>query len=857
LEEVNSVIGINTLRRYRERFSKERNVELSARYRRKPLEPNTILYESFSGNGMLCNPEAIFRQLLRADDQQHLKHIWALTDGPHRDAAKAEFAKDPRVEIVTPLSAAYHRALATSQYLINNSTFGAHYAPRPGQIYVNTWHGIPLKHMGYDMPRGASASGNIMRNFAAADYLVSANPETTERLYRGAYRLAGFSKAQVIESGQPRIDRQFLTAEEAEQVRAQLPGPRDSRKILLYAPTWKGTSFQSPENQTAELSAFIDQVENTIDISRWRILVKVHQAAFAQSANDPRLAGRLVPNEIPTNQILGVSDALITDYSSIFFDFLVSGRPILFHIPDFSNYEEQRGLYTPIEEWPGPISKTTAELAQQINAIGSGDPNDPMVSHRAAYDNAKAKYAPLDDGSATGRVIDVVFRGGSGSIATQALVDERPSFLINIGGLAINGITTSALNLLHNLDYERYNITALYRPPADRAGRRLVDEIDPRARVLRWTRGIDPYGKGMHLPGPQRRALLGKGNEHTEPAFADERTRCFGKAEFDHVVDFGGYLPFWAKLLRMTGDSAQTAIWLHNDLYADQQKVINGKEVHRERLGAVFAEYRYYDHLVSVSESLSAINQENLLHYASTPTAFTSAPNTMNGARVLRMAANSMGSDWVPGTANRLSDGQRHQKLIDTLIAAAMDGNPEREIPQIPLTPPESEATYLVTVGRLSPEKDHELLLRSFADAVTTQPDLRLLIVGQGALRAQLDELIDQLGIRGKALLTGRLHNPYEVIAQCDCFVLSSLYEGQPMTILEARVLGVPVVSVRFGSVESALPDGTGLIVDRTEAALADGIRLVATGELPDYPVLDYRAYNDQATQDFYRAIGA
>ena len=149
------------------------------------------------------------------------------------------------------------------------------------------------------------------------------------------------------------------------------------------------------------------------------------------------------------------------------------------------------------------------------------------------------------------------------------------------------------------------------------------------------------------------------------------------------------------------------------------------------------------------------------------------------------------------------------------------------------------------------------MLLRSFADAVATQPDLRLLIVGQGALRAQLDELIDQLGIRGKAMLTGRLHNPYEVIAQCDCFVLSSLYEGQPMTILEARVLGVPVVSVRFGSVESALPDGTGLIVDRTEAALADGIRLVATGELPDYPVLDYRAYNDQATQDFYRAIGA
>ena len=67
----------------------------------------------------------------------------------------------------------------------------------------------------------------------------------------------------------------------------------------------------------------------------------------------------------------------------------------------------------------------------------------------------------------------------------------------------------------------------------------------------------------------------------------------------------------------------------------------------------------------------------------------------------------------------------------------------------------------------------------------------------------------------------------------------------------------VPVVSVRFGSIESALPEGTGLIVDRTETALADGIRHVATGELPDYPVLDYRAYNAQATQDFYRAIGA
>ena len=111
------------LKRLPSRLRRAARFEIHAHWRRQPIALGSVLYESFSGNGMLDNPEALFRELLAAPDLRHLTHIWALSDPKQYSATVAEFAGDPRVSFVRSGSAAYYRALATSQYLINNATF--------------------------------------------------------------------------------------------------------------------------------------------------------------------------------------------------------------------------------------------------------------------------------------------------------------------------------------------------------------------------------------------------------------------------------------------------------------------------------------------------------------------------------------------------------------------------------------------------------------------------------------------------------------------------------------------------------------------------------------------------------------
>jgi CDP-glycerol glycerophosphotransferase (TagB/SpsB family) len=176
-----------------------RRLELYAYWRSRPVEPRTVMYESFGGNGALCNPEAIFRGLRADPEFVDLTHIWVLSDGHENDTIVREFARDRAVRFVTPDSAGYYRALATSRYLINNATFPVQFSKRAGQTYLNTWHGTPVKRMGYDIGDGASRVANVVRNLLAADYLLSANPYMTAHMYEEAHLLGNLYGGLVIE----------------------------------------------------------------------------------------------------------------------------------------------------------------------------------------------------------------------------------------------------------------------------------------------------------------------------------------------------------------------------------------------------------------------------------------------------------------------------------------------------------------------------------------------------------------------------------------------------------------------------------------------------------------------------------
>lgn len=827
---------LSRLKRLPSRVKRAARFEIHAHWRRQPLVAGSVFYESFSGNGMLDNPEAIFRALLAADDLPGLTHVWALSDLDQYRAAVEEFAGDSRVSFVRYGSASYYRALATSQYLVNNATFPPDFSKRAGQVYLNTWHGTPLKRMGYDIEDGALGTANILRNFVQADYLLSANPFMSEQMYETAYKLRGIYRGTVVEEGYPRIDRQFLDDAARADVRARLVAagiPLGDRKVVLYAPTWKGTTFGRPTDDLDELLDHIHRIEEQIDTSRYAVLLKTHQSVHALAAHRPELKRLLVPNEIPTNLVLGASDLLVSDYSSIFFDFLQTGRPIVFFTPDLADYAGTRGLYFEPEEWPGPVWESAREVGEQIARIAADGDRVPEEA-RERYAAMQSRFTPYEDGHAAERVVDIVFRGARDGYRLRTGLDEdgRQKILLYLGGMRPNGITTSALNLLNNIDHDVYDVSALFSQSRSAATIAKQKQIHPAVRQFPRVGGMNG-AKLLHL-ARHLHFRRGRIAEHADiPAqnqlWDDEWYRCFGDTRFDYVVDFSGYGPFWAALLLHSPD-AQRAIWLHNDLASDAHREVNGEKKMLHSLTQIFTLYGQYDHLVSVSPTLSEINREALAEYAA-PAKFLSALNTVDAEHILDFARDDLHEIAFDDETGSIPD------WAEALLA-------------------DDDVTTFVNVGRLSPEKNQGRLVRAFATVHAENPRTRLVIVGDGPLAGELAALIAELGLERAVFLTGMQRNPHAIMAKADCFVLSSDYEGQPMVILEALVLGLPIVTVEFASAKNALPAGSGLVVPQTDEGVADGLRAFLAGQVPDSR-FDFAAYNRKAVGEFYRAIGA
>jgi CDP-glycerol glycerophosphotransferase (TagB/SpsB family)/glycosyltransferase involved in cell wall biosynthesis len=832
-----------------------------ARWRTQPVRGRTVLYESFSGNGMLDNPEAIFRYLLSQPDMADLEHVWALNDLAAHPEAVEEFAEQPRVRFVRMRSPEYFKALATSKYLVNNATFPQEFAKRPEQVYLNTWHGVALKHMGFDMPGGGPGSRNITRNFLNADYLVSANSFMTESMYRRAYRLQGIFRGGVIEEGQPRLDRQRAAVERPEETVAALEarglGIR-GRKVVLYAPTWRGESFSDLHNNASQLLATVRELQKGLDEADCVVLLKVHQVVYDMVRQ--RIGDRdfLVPNSIPTNLVLAATDVLVTDYSSIFFDFAATGRPIVHHVPDYEEYRGGRGLYLEEADLPGPLCVTVHETLTEVRAsLAEGSSERSRAT--------AARFSAKDDGHVCERIVDLVFRGRDESDYTvhRDFGTDKETLLIYLGSMKSQGITTSALNLLRNIDFDRYDVTAFYpwgRGPDRVKNMGLVDDrvrVIPRASLFIGSpRRVREETKNLLVNG-----LPAQLTERHRRFWSDEWQRMFGHARFDHLIDFSGYGNY-APFLYSVAEAKHKSIWLHGDMYADMQRETIGERHLEDRLRAVFTTYRHFDHVVSVSPALEKVNREKLAAYAR-PEQFTYALNTIDGERVLRMAgfAGAVSRDDEPP---ELPSG--HSATFDTEnLAAAVTAllryyppkaliREARSRLKFSTAALDSRARIFVSVGRLSPEKNHARLIRAFAQVHEESPDTRLVILGGGKLEQQLDELIVSLGLESAVTLTGQVDNPYAIMAESHCFVLSSDYEGQPMVILEARTLGLPVITTAFTSVADSVPDGAGLVVPQTVKGMAKGMRAFLDGKVPSLP-LDPVEYNAMAMRQFDAAI--
>lgn len=753
------------------------------------LRPEDILYESFHGKSFNCSPAAICLALLDDPSYSHFTHIWAVND---LTVLPPDLIARPNVRAVLRTEPDYGDALATAGTIISNTTLGTYFARRDGQVYANTWHGVPLKRMFRFEGNLLTRHANSQRNFVQASHLLMPNAYTADALMTSA-DVANLVAPRVICTGAPRID---LTLNPDRAVLRRALGIAPDCQVIMVAPTWRGT-IGDTETEIPEIDALLDRL-NDLDANRYVTFVQMHD--FVATANT---RARALPAGLTTNQFLSVVDVLITDYSSIMFDFFATGRQVILFAYDLDDYKATRGLIADLSTLPAPVC---LDVDAVMTALDSGTTSDADPR----FDPARELYFPLDDGQASARAITQIFAVPTGPKKTA--LATRPRILVFGGAWKNNGITSSIINLLGAL--ARYDVDIYL---ATSGG--VLDQTPEYAENIRR---VDPAIRIIHRAGgmnttPDERAELDAfyltqvfrdDAQETllRALFTRESHRMFGDLSFDVAIDFSGYSRFWAMLIAAT-KADRRVIYQHNDMLSEANTRF-------DILRGVFAVYKYFDAIVSVSPATSALNSANLVEYYAAPDRATSVRNMIDPAGII---------------------AQSQADLPDDVV-----------LPEGP--------TRFVSVGRMSGEKAQERMIVALAAVRSEGHNAELILIGDGPLREDLIAAAHQHGVSEYVIFTGHRPNPFAILARCDCFVLSSDYEGQPMVLLEALSLQLPIIATDIAGTRSILDPAQAIMVETSTTGITTGMRDYLSGTQTTQ-AFDGAAYCDTVMQEFTNRV--
>jgi CDP-glycerol glycerophosphotransferase len=381
---------------------------------RRPVDRNLVLYAAYWNRGVSCNPAAIYRKA--AEIAPHLHGVWVVNKRD-RDALP------PGTDHVVVNSRRYWDVLARAGYLVNNANFTGNVTKRPEQTYVQTHHGTPLKHMGMDLRARPAVGkgmsfGRLLDHADQWDYSLVPNQHSAEifdRVYPSGYR--------TLPSGYPRNDV-FYTSGPDDVLRArQALGLAPGTTAILYAPTHR--DYQREFVLPLDLERLARELG-----PGYTLLVRAHYF-YGQSPQLEELhqAGAIVDVSAHpcVEDLCLASDALVTDFSSLMFDYANLDRPIVVHAADWAAYRAARGVYFDLlsgrpGETPGAVAVDETSLAEVFRA---GEWNSPAAAAlRAAF---RTRFCSYDDGLAAERVVRRIFLGEEGLLPYRPLPDRHPA----------------------------------------------------------------------------------------------------------------------------------------------------------------------------------------------------------------------------------------------------------------------------------------------------------------------------------------------------------------------------------------------------------------------------------------------
>lgn len=809
-----------------------------AQYRKKSIYSSFVLYESFYGRGINDSPYALFCEFVKRSDFSNYTHLWILDDvAKYKEIVKSYKRKYSNVLFVSYMSRKYVEYLARTKFLINNSTFPDFFVKREEQIYLNTWHGIPLKCMGNTM-REFSSDTNIIRNFLFADFLLAANDHMVS-MYAQSYKLQDLYDGTILLEGYPRADFLFSCKKKdvCDELHRRGIKLETNKKIIVYAPTWRGNNLSRPEYEISSFYDFKEELENQLHGLSYQILFKPHNSLYKSIVSDLSLTSFLVPVDFNTNELLAVTDILITDYSSIWFDYLATNNPVIFYMPDKDDYESSRGLFFNVNELPGPEAKTVSDIAGYIRDI-----KQVTRQFSSSYSDWKKWAFYHDDGKASSRVLGIFLSGKSDSCSKVSLRTSKKHICFDSGVLKRNGITFSLINLLHIIDYEKYDITLCVPKNESDLSEELIKLLPKQVRLLPRF-GTRKVGAIFELIRFFMIDAFGIRNIILRKVFPQnyldlELKRESAGGNYDVYIQYSGFDR--ERIIKYAAaKNGKKIIWQHNDMVSESNRPVNGKKKFYRTLQTIFTFYEFFDRIVGCSREVMELNRKNIRGNID-PYKYMYCRNAINYEKILSGIEEDL-----------LVTENGKQYLSYQSISYDGEKNTKKLVPV-----PDESITAFVNIGRLSAAKNQENLIKGFSKYLKEYPNSVLYIIGDGPLYGTLEKLIHDLDLDGKVILTGAVSNPFRLASECDCFILPSLYEGQPVVLLEARVLNLPIIVSNFKTVNSALVENGQYIIGTGVDDIVHGMQAFMEGKVPQIS-FDYIAYNQMVINEFDSIINS
>lgn len=774
------------------------------------LRPSVVLLESYHGVDFFGNPYYLAKHLLALECYRHL-HLVIVCPKKSEARLKSEFGD--LISFCRVNSVLYCFHLATASFLVNDVTFPVFFARREGQKYLNTWHGTPLKTLGRKCTKDTFALlSNPQRNLLHATHLLAPNSHTEQVLLQD-YMIEKLWRGYVYCCGYPRNDAFF---------EADLGADHNDNNTInaVFMPTWRGTLAtvtEASRQQLANLKLLFDQLDNLLPANTM-LWVRLHPMVRSCIDLQGYIQLRPFPETVEPYRFLADCDVLVTDYSSVLFDFAVTRKPILLYTPDAAAYQNERDYCLDLHSLPFEQLKTPQALAQRLAAIRQVPP--PVT---AAYNAFIDRFCPYDKGNSCELLARSFFLEEDLLEVRKVVPDSsKKSVLLFVGAFYRNGITSSVKSLIDAIDKDRFNLFMWIdqRAAQSNAGD-YFSKLDSRVNYIPTQNWLAlSVGDALRF---LLRDLSGRlwrpGDAFDQKIWNREWSRMFADVDFDVMVNFSGYERRVA-LLQMASPCRRKVAFVHNDMALE----LSSKQVDSRMLRML---YQISDVVATVREGVERAYCEQYYDFSDK---VIFVPNTL------------------PTNCRQLSTQPLFVAFSDEVepaYAALVEdrvGKPDQY--------------RFINLARFSPEKGQLRLITAFERVWAGNPAVELYIVGgygvsyEGVCAAAKSSPANE-----SIFVFKGSDNIFPLLSKMNALVFSSFYEGIGLVLYEAFALGLSVVSTDIPGPSELLRQGYGLVVDNSIDGLVFGMQSAMQGEVPQRPY-DFDAHNQFALAQFYKALG-